>query len=54
MKTVVVIRKQLEKLIKEELTAELVTVNAIHEELANLTSRFDKSVERNDRDKSTT
>ena len=38
---VVVTRKQLEKLSKEELLDELLTVNSIHEDLVNLTSRFD-------------
>ena len=42
MKMVVQTRKQLEKLTKEELIDELLTVNSIHEDLANLTSRFDK------------
>ena len=43
---VVLTRKQLEKLTKEELIDELLTVNSIHEDLANLTSRF-KKTERN-------
>ena len=42
MKMVVQTRKQLEKLTKEELIDELLTVNSIHEDLANLTSRFDE------------
>ena len=47
MKMVVLTRKQLEKLSKEELLInELLTVNSIHEELANLTSRFDEFVEK--------
>ena len=46
MKMVVLTRKQLEKLSKEELLInELLTVNSIHEELANITSRFDEFVE---------
>ena len=40
-------RKQLEKLTKEELIDELLTVNSIHEDLANLTSRFDEFLEKN-------
>ena len=47
MKTVVLTRKQLEKLTKEELVAELLTVNSIHEDLANLTSRSDEFLEKN-------
>ena len=43
---VVLTRKQLEKLSKEELINELLTVNSIHEDLANLTSRFDKFLEK--------
>ena len=39
---VVLTRKQLEKLSKEELIDELLTVNSIHEDLAKLTSRFDE------------
>ena len=39
---VILTRKQLEKLSKEE----LITVNSIHEELANLTSRFDEFLEK--------
>ena len=39
---VVLTRKQLEKLTKKELIDELLTVNSIHEDLANLTSRFKK------------
>ena len=47
MKMVVLTRKQLEKLSKEELLInELLTVNSIHEELANITSRFDEFVEK--------
>ena len=46
MKMVVQTRKQLEKLTKEELIDELLTVNSIHEDLANLTSRFDKFLEK--------
>ena len=42
MKMVVQTTKLLEKLTKEELIDELLTVNSIHEDLANLTSRFDK------------
>ena len=43
---VVLTRKQLEKLTKEELIDELLTLNSIHEDLANLTSRFDESLEK--------
>ena len=43
---VVLTRKQLEKLTKEELIDELLTVNSIHEDLANLTSRFDEFLEK--------
>ena len=43
---VVPTRKQLEKLSKEELIDELLTVNSVHEDLANLTSRFDKFLEK--------
>ena len=39
-------RKQLEKLTKKELIDELLTVNSIHEDLANLTSRFDEFLEK--------
>ena len=47
MKMAVLTRKQLEKLSKEELLInELLTVNSIHEELANITSRFDEFVEK--------
>ena len=46
MKMVVQTRKQLEKLTKEELIDELLTVNSIHEDLANLTSRFDEFLEK--------
>ena len=42
MKMVVQTTKLLEKLTKEELIDELLTVNSIHEDLANLTSRFDE------------
>ena len=47
LKTVVLTRKQLEKLTKEELVDELLTVNSIHEDLANLTSRSDEFLEKN-------
>ena len=43
---VVQTRKQLEKLTKEELIDELLTVNLIHEDLANLTSRFEEFLEK--------
>ena len=43
---VVLTRKQLKKLTKEELIDELLTVNSIHEDLANLTSRFDQFLEK--------
>ena len=43
---VVLTRKQLEKLTKEELIDELLTLNSIHEDLANQTSRFDESLEK--------
>ena len=46
LKMVVLTRKQLEKLTKEELIDELLTVNSIHEDLANLTSRFDEFLEK--------
>ena len=46
MKMVVLTRKQLEKLFKEELIDELLTVNSIHEDFANLTSRFDEFLEK--------
>ena len=46
MKLVVLTRKQLEKLSKEELIDELLTVNSIHEDLAKLTSRFDEFLEK--------
>ena len=46
LKMVVLTRKQLEKLTKEELIDELLTLNSIHEDLANLTSRFDESLEK--------
>ena len=38
---VILTRKQIEKLSKEELIDELLTVNSIHEDLAKLTSIFD-------------
>ena len=43
---VVLTRKQSEKLNKEELIDELLTVNSFHEELANLTSRFDEFLDK--------
>ena len=43
---VILTRKQLEKLTQEELIGELLTVNSIHEDLANLTSRFDEFLEK--------
>ena len=46
MKMVVLTRKQLEKLSKEELIDELLTVNSIHEDLAKLTLRFDEFLEK--------
>ena len=42
MKIVVLIRKSLEKLSKEELIDELLIINSIHGELANRASRFDE------------
>ena len=42
---IVLTRNQLEKLRKEELIHELLTVNSIQEELANLTSRFKEFLE---------
>ena len=42
----VLTRKQLEKLSKEKLIDELLTVNSIHEDLAKLTSRFAKFLEK--------
>ena len=46
LKMAVLTRKQLGKLTKEELIDELLTVNSIHEDLANLTSRFDEFLEK--------
>ena len=46
---VVITRKQLEKLSKEELIDELLTINSIHEDPANLTSRFDEFFEKYER-----
>ena len=46
LKMVVLTRKQLEKLTKEELIDELLTLISIHEDLANLTSRFDELLEK--------
>ena len=43
---VVLTRKQIEKLTEKELIDELLTANSIHEDLANLTSRFDQFLER--------
>ena len=43
---VILTRKQSEKLSKEELIDELLTVNSMHEDLANLTSRFDEFLEK--------
>ena len=43
---VVLTRKQSEKLSKEELINELLTVNSIHEDLVNLTSRFGEFLEK--------
>ena len=43
---VVLTRKQSEKLSKEELINELLTVNSIHENLVNLTSRFGEFLEK--------
>ena len=43
---VVLTRKQLETLTKKELIDELPTANSIHEDLANLTSRFDEFLEK--------
>ena len=43
---VVLTRNQLEKLSEEELVDELLTVNSIHEDLVNLTSRFDEFLEK--------
>ena len=42
---VILTRKQLAKLSKEELIDELLTVNSIHEDLANITSRSDEFLE---------
>ena len=42
IKIVVLIRKPLEKLSKEELIDELLIINSIHGELANMASRFDE------------
>ena len=46
LKMVVLTRKQSEKLSKEELINELLTVNSIHEDLVNLTSRFGEFLEK--------
>ena len=43
---VVLTIKQLERLTKEELIDDLLTVNSIHEDIANLTSRFDEFLEK--------
>ena len=43
---VVLTREQLEKLSKEELIDELLIVNSIHEDFANITSRFDEFLEK--------
>ena len=43
---VVLTKKQLEKLSKVELIDELLTVNSIHDELANLASRFDEFLDK--------
>ena len=43
---VVLTRKQSEKFSKEELINELLTVNSIHENLVNLTSRFGEFLEK--------
>ena len=43
---VVLTKKQSEKLSKEELINELLTVNSIHENLVNLTSRFGEFLEK--------
>ena len=43
---VILTRKQIEKLSKEELIDELLTVNSIHEDLAKLTSIFDEFLEK--------
>ena len=43
---VVLTRKRLGKLSKEKLINELLTVNSIHEDLANLISRFDELLEK--------
>ena len=43
---VVLTRKQIKKLSKEELMDELPTVNSIHEDLANLTSKFDEFLQK--------
>ena len=43
---VVLTRKQSEKLSKEELINELLTVNSIHQDLVNLTSRFGEFLEK--------
>ena len=43
---VVLTRKQLAKLSKEELIDGLLTVNSIHEDLANITSRSDEFLEK--------
>ena len=43
---IVLTRKQLGKLSKEELIIELLTVNSIHEDLANLISRSGELLEK--------
>ena len=43
---VVLTRKQLEKLSKEELIDESLTVTWVHKDLANLTSRFNEFLEK--------
>ena len=43
---IILTSKQLEKLSKEELIGELLTINTINEELANIPSRFDEFLEK--------
>ena len=45
-KMVVLTRKKIEKFTEEELIDELLTANSIHEDLANLTSRFNQFLEK--------
>ena len=46
IKMIILTSKQLGKLSKEELIGELLTINTINEELANIPSRFDEFLEK--------